>query len=131
LLSVPADIQRGEKVAEVRPSGLHDELSVRTQAAAVRRPLLRQVVFNPSLFEALMISRRAILAVPIQGFRFPPRAAAPPTDRRDIVHQVHRLERFVAVGSGDAHGQRGALAIDEQVPFAAFFGPIRGVFAGE
>jgi hypothetical protein len=44
---------------------------------------------------------------------------------------VHRFERLVAVGPGNAHGQRGAFAIDQQVPFRAFFGPIRGVFAGE
>src|SRR5262249_15611275 len=101
------------------------------QATAVRRPLLRQMVFDPALFESLMIARRAVLPVSIQGFRLPPRAAAPPTNRRDVIHQVHRLQRLVAVRSGDAHGQRGALAIDEQVPFGAFFPAIRGVFAGK
>jgi hypothetical protein len=109
---------------------LHDPTDL-AQAAAVWRPLLRQMVFDPSLLEALMISRGAILAVPIQGLRPSPRAAAPPPDRRDLVYKVHRLGRFVAVGSGDAHGQRGAVAIDKQVPFGALFSPIRGVLASE
>jgi hypothetical protein len=117
-------------LADPGEGALHDPTDL-AQAATVRCPLLRQMVFDPSLFEALMISRRAILAVPIQGLRPSPRAAAPPTDRRDLVHEVHRLERFVAVGSRDAHGQRGALAIDEQVPFGALLGPIRGVLAGQ
>ena len=109
---------------------LHDPADL-AQAAPVRRSLLRQVVFNPPLLEALMIPWRAVLPVPIQGLRLPPRATASPANWRDVVQQIHRLQRFVAVGPGDAHGQRGALAIDEQVPFGAFFGPIRGVFAGE
>src|SRR5258708_2608335 len=34
-LSVPADIQRGKKVAEERPPGLYAELSVRSQLCAL------------------------------------------------------------------------------------------------
>jgi hypothetical protein len=97
----------------------------------VRRPLPRQVVFDPALFEALLIARRAVLPVPVQGLWLPPRAAALTFDRRDVVYQVHRFERFVAVGPGDAQRQWGALTIDEQVPLGAFFGPIRGVWAGQ
>jgi hypothetical protein len=117
-------------LADPGEGALHDPADF-AQAAAVGRPLLRQMVFDPALFEALMIPRRAVLPVPIQGLRFPPRATAPPPDRRDVVHEVHRFERFVAVGPGEAQGQGRPLAIDEQVPFGAFFGPIRGVFAGE
>src|SRR4051794_12720340 len=117
-------------LADPGECALHDPADF-TQAAAVRRPRLRQVVFDPALFEALVISRRAILPVPIQRLWLPPRAATPSPNRRDVVHQVHRLERFVTVGPRDAHGQRGALAIDQQVPFGALFPAIRGVLAGQ
>jgi hypothetical protein len=117
-------------LADPGERALHDPTDL-AQAAAVWRPRLRQMVFDPAILEALVISRRAILAVPIQGLRLSPRAAAPPTDRRDVVHEVHRLERFVAVGSRDPQGQRGAFPIDEQVPFGPSFGPIRGVLARE
>src|SRR2546423_953183 len=101
------------------------------QAAAMRRSLSRQVVLDTPPLEALPIPGRAVLTVPIQGLRLPPRAAAPTTDRRDVVHQVHRLQRLVAVGPGEAHGQRRALAINEQVPLGAFFPAVRGVFTGK
>jgi hypothetical protein len=99
---------------------LHDPANL-SQAAAVRRPLPRQVVFDPPLPETLLIPRRPILPVPVQGLGPMPGAPAAPTDRRDVIHQVHRFQRFVAIGPGDAYGQRCALAIDQQVPFGAFF----------
>src|SRR5262249_26962178 len=85
----------------------------------------------PPLLEALLIPRRAVPPVPVQGLRLPPRPAALALDRRDVVHQVHRLQRLVAGGPGDPQRQRGALAIDEPVTLRAFFGPIRGVWAGQ
>src|SRR5437868_4491401 len=70
---------------------LHDVADL-TQAAAVGRPRLRQVVFDPPLLEPSVIARGAVLPVPIQGLRLAPRAAAPSTDRRAVIHQVHRLQ---------------------------------------
>src|SRR5262245_61686616 len=99
--------------------------------APVWRPLPRQVVLDTALLEPLLVARRAVGAISIQGPWLVPGPAAPDPDGRDVVHQLQRLKRFVAVGPGEAHGQRGPFAIDEQVPFGAFFGPIRGVFAGE
>src|SRR5215471_17627172 len=55
---------------------LHDPADL-AKAAAVRRPRLRPVVFDPPLFEALVISRRAVLPVPMQGLWLVARAAAP------------------------------------------------------
>src|SRR5438128_4193088 len=125
-------------IPDFQPAGLpdprerpFDDPADLAQAAPVRRPLPRQVVLDPPLLEATSIARRAVLPVPVQRLRLPPGAAAPPADRRDVVHQAHRLERLVAVRPGEARGQRGAVAIDEQVPLGAFFGPVRGVFAGE
>src|SRR5947209_6522150 len=118
------------RLADPGERALHDPADL-SQAAAVGRPRLRQVVLDPALLEAPMVPRRAVLPVAVQGLRLASRPAATPADRRDVVHEVHRFERLVAVGPGETHGQRSALAIDEQVPFCAFFGPIRGVFAGE
>src|SRR5262249_4232161 len=84
-----------------------------------------------ALLEALMIPRRSILSVPIQGLGLAPGVTTRPADGRDVVYQVHRLKRFVAVGPGEAQGQGRPLAIDEQVPFGAFFPAIRGISAGE
>ena len=97
------------------------------QAAAVRRPRPRPVIRDPPLLEAPLIARPALRAIPVQRLGLPPRPAAPPAEGRAVVHPVHRLERLRAVRSGEAQGQRGALAIDEPVPLGAFFGPIRGV----
>src|SRR3954453_23039238 len=112
----------------LQPAGLPDpgqgpldHIADLAQAAPVRRPRGRQVVLDPPLLEALMIPRRAVLPVPVQRLGLPPRPPTPPPDRRDVIHEVHRLQRLVAVGPGDAQGQRSALAIDQQVPFGAFF----------
>src|SRR5262245_56858972 len=101
------------------------------QPAAVRRPPPRQVVLDAPLLEPGPVARGAVRPVPVQPLRLAAWPPAPATDRRDVIDQLQRLERVVAVRPGDAHGQRRALAIDEQVPLAAFFGPIRGIFAGE
>jgi hypothetical protein len=126
---VVTDLQ-SPRLTDPGQRALHDPANL-AQAAAVRRPLPRQVVFDPSLLETLLIPRRPILPVPVQGLGPPPGATTAPADRRDVIHQVHRFPRFVAVGPGDAQGQRGALAIDQQVPFGPFFPAIRGVFAGQ
>src|SRR5207245_8982286 len=68
-------------IPDLQPAGAPDPLQGAfdnpadlAQAAAMRRPLLRQVVLDPSLLEALMISRRAVLPVPITCLWLPPRA---------------------------------------------------------
>jgi hypothetical protein len=125
-------------VANLEPPGLPDPsqatfhyVADRTQAAAVWRPLPRQVVLDPPLLQPFPVARRAVLPVTVQSPRPAAPAAAGLSDRRHIVQQRHRLQRLVALRPGDAHGQRGPVAVDEQVAFRAFFGSIRGVFAGE
>src|SRR5215831_11707584 len=125
-------------IPNLQPAGLPDpgqgpldHIADLAETAPVRRPRGRPVVLDPPLLEALMIPRRAVLSVPVQRLRLPPRPPTPPPDGRDVIHEVHRLQRLVAVGPGDAHGQRRAFAIDEQVPLGALFAAIGGVFAGE
>ncbi len=125
-------------VANLEPPGLADpsqatfhHVADLTQAAAVRRPLSRQVVLDLPLLQPLPVARRAVLPVTVQGLRPPPPATARLADRRHIVQPGHRLKRLVPLRPGEAHGQRGSVAIDEQVAFRALFGSIGGVFAGE
>jgi hypothetical protein len=108
-----------------------DDVANLAQAAAVRRAWLGQMILDPPFLQSLVVAWRPVGAVPVQRLGLAMHMPAPVVDRRDVIEQRHRLERFVAVGAGDAHGQRGAVAIDEQVPFRAFFASIRGVFAGE
>ena len=54
---------------------LHDPADL-AQAAAVRRPLPRQVILDPALLEALSVPWRAVLPVSGQRLRLPPRPAA-------------------------------------------------------
>jgi hypothetical protein len=125
-------------IADLQPPGLahpgkrslHHVANL-AQAAPMRGPRRGQVVFDAALLQAPMVTRRAILPVPVQGLRLAARAPAAAADRRDVVEQRHRFERLVAIGSGEAEGERRPLAIDTQVPLAALFGPIRGVFAGK
>jgi hypothetical protein len=125
-------------VANLEPAGLPDpseatfhHVADLTQATAVRRPLPRQVILDPPLLQPLLVARRAVLPITVQGIRPAPPAAAGLADRRYIIQQRHRFKRLVPLRPGDAHGQRRPVAIDEQVAFRAFFGSIRGVFAGE
>ncbi len=130
--------RRQSVVPDLEPPGLSDpsqpafhHVAHFPQAATVRRPRPRQVILDPPCLQALPIPLGPIGSVPVQSLRL---AAWPPTrpvDRRDGVEQGERLRRVGAVRPGAPHGQRGAVAIDEQVAFGAFFGPIRGVLAGE
>src|SRR3954451_11597561 len=139
LQKVEGTMDRGQLVvADLQAAGLPDPCqgpfhhpADLAQAAPMRRPWPRQVVLDAPLLEPFPVPLGPVRPVPIQGLRLPPRAPTPAVDRRDVVHQVHGFERLVAVGRSDPHGQWRALAIDQQVPFGAFFPAIRGVFAGQ
>ncbi len=125
-------------VPDLEPPGLSDpsqpafhHVAHLPQAAAVGRPRSRQVILEPPGLQALPVPLGPIGSVPVQSLRRAAGAAPPPVDGRDIVEQGERLGGVGAVRSGESHGQRGAVAIDEPVAFGAFFSPIRGVFAGE
>jgi hypothetical protein len=129
---------RQSLVANLETAGLadpsqaaFDHIADLTQAAAVRCPLSRQVILNASLLQPLLVAWRAVRSITVQGIRSASPTATGLSDQRHIVQQRHCLQRLVAVGPGDAHGQRRAVAIDQQVAFRAFFGSIRGVFAGQ
>jgi hypothetical protein len=115
---------RPRRACSPRPSGPSPS---RCRAASVAAP----VVLDAALLKASLVPWRAVLSVPVQRLWPPSWSTALAANGRDVVHKVHRFERLVAVGPGDAHGERGAFAVDQQVPFGAFFGSIRGVFAGE
>src|SRR5262245_38950198 len=93
-------MHRGQTlVANLEPPGLPDpsqptfhDVADCTQAAAMGRPLPRQVVLDPPLLQPLPVARRAVLSVAIQGLRPAPTAAARLSDRRYLVQQRHRLQ---------------------------------------
>jgi hypothetical protein len=100
------------------------------QPAPVRRTLPRQVVLDASPLEPLLVARCPVLPVAVQGLRPTPSAAARLPDRRNIVEQRQRQERLVPLGTRDLHRQGSAFPVYEEMAFRAFFGPIRGVWAG-
>jgi hypothetical protein len=101
------------------------------QAAAMRCPRSRQLVLDPPRLQALPVPLVSIGAVAVQRLRLAAWTPTRPVDGREFIEQGQRLGGVGTVRPRDADGQRGSLAIDEDVAFAAFFGPIRGVFAGE
>jgi hypothetical protein len=101
------------------------------QAAAMRRPWPRQLVLDTSRFQTLLVVLAAVDAIPVLRLRLTAWPPTRPRDEWDVIEQGQRLASVGTVGSGDADGQRGAVAIDEDVAFAPFFGPIRGIFAGK
>ncbi len=50
-------------------------------------------------------------------------------DFRQCIKQLLKDNRVVSIGTGDAHSQRHAVAIDDQMPFAAEFAAIGWVWA--
>lgn len=130
--------RRQPVVPDLEPPGLSDpsqpafhDVANLSQTAAVGRPRSRQVILDPPCLQALPVPLGPIGAVPVQRLRLAAWPPARPVDRRNVVEQGQRLGRIGAVRSGEPHGQRGAVAVNEQVAFGAFFSPIGGVFAGE
>jgi hypothetical protein len=126
---VVTDLQ-APRLSDPRQRPLHDPTDP-TQATPVGRAWPRQVVLDPAPPQPLPVPRRPILPVAVQGVRPTASAAARLPNQRDVVERWHRSERLIPLGTRDAHRQGGAFSVYEQVAFRAFFGPIRGVFAGE
>jgi len=127
--SIVADLEPPRLPDPSQPA-LHD-VPHGTQTTAMRSPGLPQVIRDTPFLQSLPVPPGAIGPIPVQGLRLAAWPAPRPVDRWDVVEQRQCLRGIGAVRPGEAHGQGGAVAIDEQVPFRAFFGPIRGVFAGK
>jgi hypothetical protein len=102
-----------------------------SQSAPVGRSGPCQVVLDSSPLEPLAVAWRPVLPVAVQGVRPTASTVARLADQWDVVEQRHRQERLIPLGPRDSHRQGGAVSVYQQVAFRAFFGPIRGVFAGE
>src|SRR5262249_57069196 len=96
-------------IPDLQPAGLPDpskgaldHIADLAQAAAVRCPLPRQVVLDATLLEALAVAGGAVLPVPVQRLRLPPRAAALAADRRGVVHAGPPLPPPRSGGGRDA-----------------------------
>jgi hypothetical protein len=101
------------------------------QPAPVGGTRPRQVILNPPFLQPVAVASRPIGPVSIHGLWLATGPPPPPVNRGNVIEQRQGLGGIGAVGPGEAHGQRGTVAIHEQVAFGAFFGPIGGVFAGE
>jgi hypothetical protein len=123
------DLQ-SSRLSDPRQRPLYDPANL-AQPATVWRSRPCQVVLDPSPLEPLAIARRPVLPVTVQCLRSMTTGSARLPDRRHIVEQGHRLERLVPLGARDAHRHGNAISVYKQVTFGAFFGPVRGVFAGE
>ena len=67
---------------------------------------------------------RIIAAVADHTGRPAARAAAVALQRRNRIHQGKGFLRVVPVGAGEAHRERDALSITDQMPFAPSFGAV-------
>src|SRR6478609_4889050 len=109
-------------VANLQPSGLPDPgerafdyPADRSQAAAVRRPWLSQVILDPTLLQTPAVARRSVGPVPVGALGTPPSAPTPLADERDVIQQRQRFAGIVTLGAGDPHRQRRPATIDQQV----------------
>ena len=121
---------QSSRLPDPRQRPLYDPADL-AQPAPVGRSRPRQVVLDPSPLEPLAITWRSVLPVAVQSIRPTASATARLSDQRNVVEQRHRQERLVPLGTRDPHRQGSAFSVYEQMAFRAFFGPVRGVFAGE
>lgn len=98
------------------------------QPTPMRHPRGRQVIFNPSVAQAVPIPRGPIRPITIELGGLSSGTPARPVERRDRVERGQRRERIMPLGTGESQGQGRAIAIDDHMPFRALFGAIRGVF---
>lgn len=102
------------------------------QAAAMGHEWGRQKVQDVASTQSLPVSRRAISTVAVGGIGFMPRMSGPLAGQRGNIRQEsEEFSGIMPLGTGDPYGQRRAVTIGKDMPFCPFFGPIRGVFAGE
>lgn len=71
-----------------------------------------------------------IRPVALQLLRSAARVSAPALDRRDTLHQRQQLRDVVAVRARQTQRERGAVALHQQMMFAAQFASIYRTFAG-
>jgi hypothetical protein len=67
-----------------------------------------------------------VAPVGIQVPRLAARPSSQPPDRRDRVERRQQLGDIVAVAAGERDGERGAVAVDDQMVFGAGTGTVDG-----
>jgi hypothetical protein len=99
------------------------------QPAAVRYPRGRQVIFNPSVAQAVAVPRGPIRSIAIELVGLASGTPPRPMQHGNLIERGQRRERIMPLGPGEGKSQGSTVAIDDQMPFRAFFRAIRGIFA--
>ena len=128
-MNVDATLESGAQLAE----GCQPRVRALDHPAVAPEPIIAldasagDAILDPAAFEMGAASRKVVTLVRMQFPGPPARLASPAAHRRQGVDQFLEDHRVVAVGPGDAEDQRDALAVRDEVAFAAEFAPVRGV----
>ena len=119
---VIADAQAA-KLAQPRERPLHDPAPP-AEATPVRRAALRDKRENPTGSQSVADRRRVVAAITQHAGWTTARSASFALQRGNRIDQGQGFLRVVPVSSGQAHGERDALSITDQMPFAPSLGAV-------
>ena len=121
LVDVGAPLPANAQAAEaVQPrEGALDHPAVDAQPASVRGAALGDEGLDPAGSQLASVRLGVVAAVGVEGQRSPSRSAGHSSHRGHGVNELDELRDVVAVRRRQAEGQRGAVAVDEQVVLAA------------
>ncbi len=108
--------------------GALDHPAYLPQTTAVGHPGGGQMVLDPSLPQPSAVTRRAVRPIAIELARFAARAPAGALEGRNRIQRGQSRQRIRALRTGKGERPRGPAALDDEVPFGAFFRAIRGIF---
>lgn len=109
--------------------GALDRPTLLPQAAAVRHATLGELGRDATPPQFVAVGLRAVASVAQQLLGTPSWTSSAPLNRRNRVQEREQLGDVGAVGAGDAHRQRHALRVDQEVVLCARAGAVSGVGA--
>jgi hypothetical protein len=114
------------KLIQPRERALHDPPPL-AQATPMRRAARGEHRENVASSQDLTDGFRVIRTVAENAVRTAPRSPSLALERRNRIDERQRFFRVVPVGTSQADGERHALAITDQMTFAASLGSIGGI----
>lgn len=130
-MNVDATLEASAQLAEGGQPGVCalDDPAMATKSVVALNAFAGDAVLDATALEVRAASR---VVVPLIRMQFAGPAAWPASlarDRRQGVNQFVEYYRVVAIGPGNAEHHRDALAVRDEVAFAAQFPPVRRVGA--
>ena len=125
---VVADAE-ASKLIEPGKRPLHDPAPP-ARAAPVRRAALRDKRENPTGSQSMADRRRVVAAITEHAGWTTPRSAAFALQWGNRIDQRQGFLRVVPIRAGQAHGERDALSITDQMPFASTLGAVGRIRTG-